>query len=227
MIRISHSLRLDSPLYPGTPRPEVVPFRSLERGDSSSSSLITVHSHSGTHLDVPRHFCPGGASVADICVDELVLEPALCLDLPRTGDQQIRPADIAACACDLRSVHALLIRTGEGSTRATDRARYSTVHPWLDPGVAAFLREECPSLHLFGIDTISVSSPAHREEGHACHRAFLCRSPPILLLEDLDLTSTMLPGHGWRLRIIPWVLAPVDGVPVTAFLEEAGGSPAH
>jgi len=227
VIRVSHTLRLDTPLYPGTPPPSVVPFRSLERGDSSSASLITVHSHSGTHLDAPSHFCPGGAPVSDMLRDELVLEPALCMDLPRTGDQIIGPADFEVGDRELRGIQALLIRTGEGSTRATDPARYASVHPWLDPAVAPFLQGECPSLRLFGIDTLSVSAPAHREEGRACHRAFLCRTPPILLLEDLDLTSAMLPGWRWRLRIIPWIHAPLDGVPVTTFLEDTGGSPEH
>jgi kynurenine formamidase len=125
---------------------------------------------------------------------------------------------------DLHGVQALLIRTGEGSTRARDPARYAAVHPWTDPSVPAFLRKECPGLRLFGIDTISVSSSAHREEGRACHRAFLCETPPILLLEDLDLTSAILPGRPWRLRIIPWIQAPLDGVPVTAFLEDPGRS---
>jgi kynurenine formamidase len=227
LIRISHTLHLDTPLYPGTPPPGVVPYRSLEQGDTSSSSLITVHSHAGTHLDAPRHFCPGGASVSEVCGDELVLEPALYLHLPRKGDQRIGTADIAAECRDLQGIQALLIRTGEGSPRAMDPPRSAAVHPWIDPGVPTFLREECPGLRLFGIDTLSISSPAHREEGHACHRAFLCGSPPILLLEDLDLAPVTTPGLKWRLRIIPWIHAPLDGVPVTAFLEDTDGSPGH
>jgi len=219
LIRISRPLRLDTPLYPGTPPPLVVPFRSLEQGDSSRSSLITIHSHSGTHLDAPRHFCPGGASVADVCGDELVLEPALCVDLPQTGDQPIGPADIAEGGSDLQGIQALLIRTGAGAAGRPD-----PVHPWLDPAVVPFLREEYPSLRLLGIDTLSISSSLHREEGRACHRAFLCGSPPILLMEDLDLTSPHLVGRRWRLRIFPWIIAPLDGVPVTSFLEDAGGS---
>jgi arylformamidase len=224
VIRISRPLRPDSPLYPGTPPPSVAPFRSLEKGDSSGSSLITVHSHSGTHLDVPRHFCPGGAAVDEVCGDELVLTPALCMDLPRTGDHRIGPADLREAGRELRDVRALLIRTEKIPSRASGPGRSPAGYPWIDPSVPPFLREECPSLRLLGIDSLSISSPLHREEGRACHRAFLCGSPPVLLLEDLDLTPVPTPGRMWRLRIIPWLHAPLDGVPVTAFLEDAGGS---
>jgi kynurenine formamidase len=154
--------------------------------------------------------------------DGLDLEPALCLDLPGTGDRRIVPADLTGGGSDLEGIRALLIRTGEGSSPSTDPARYATVHPWLDPAVAPFLRKSCPSLCLVGIDTISVSSPAHREEGRACHRAFLCGTPPILLLEDLDLDAVTATDRRWRLRVFPWINAPLDGVPVTAFLEEIG-----
>jgi arylformamidase len=220
LIRISRPLRLDTPLYPGTPPPGVVPYRSLEQGDSSGSCLITFHSHTGTHLDAPRHFCAGGATTADICGDGLDLEPALCLDVPRRGNQRIMPADLTGGGNDLEGIRALLIRTGEGSTPSSDPALSPAVHPWLDPGIAPFLRKACPSLHLVGIDTISVSSPAHREEGRACHRAFLCGTPPILLLEDLDLAPVTATEQRWRLRIFPWINAPLDGVPVISFLEE-------
>ncbi|MDD1653444.1 MAG: cyclase family protein [Methanomicrobiales archaeon] len=224
MIRISRPLRVDSPLYPGTPPPSMVTFRSLEMGDSSGSSLITVHSHSGTHLDAPRHFCPGGAATDQVCGGELVLAPALCMDLPRTGDHRIGPADLREAGRDLRGVRALLIRTG--SARPSDPGRSATGYPWIDPSVPPFLREECPTLRLLGVDTLSIASPLHREEGRACHRAFLCGSPPVLLLEDLDLAPVTGPGWIWRLRIIPWLHAPLDGVPVTAFLEDTGGFPA-
>jgi kynurenine formamidase len=225
VIRISRPLRLDTPLYPGTPHPEVMPFRSLERGDTSTSSLITIHSHSGTHLDAPGHFCPGGAPIAEVCGDELVLEPAVCLTIPRTGDQRIGAGDIAPSLRGLTGARALLIRTEGDPARARDPRRYATGYPWIDPSAPPLLREACPSLRLLGIDTLSVSSPLHRDEGRACHRAFLCGSPPILLLEDLDLSSPLLPGPGWRLRVIPWISGPPDGVPVTAFLEEPGGIP--
>jgi kynurenine formamidase len=195
----------------------------MERGDPSSSSLVTVNTHAGTHLDAPRHFCPGGASTEEACGDQLVLEPAVCLAIPRYGDQRIGAADLAGSVRSLAGARAILIRTEGDPARARDPGRYRAGYPWIDPSVPPFLREECPSLRLLGVDTLSVSSPLHREEGRACHRAFLCGTPPILLLEDLDLTSPLLPGREWRLRVIPWILAPLDGVPVTAFLEEADG----
>jgi len=224
VIRISHPLRLDTPLYPGTPGPEVVPFCSLAAGDSSNASLFLVHSHSGTHLDAPRHFCPDGATVADLCGGEIVLEPVISLDIATAADARIGPEHIQSSGGVPADIRGLLLRTGWSRYRETDSSRYLAHNPWIDPDLPAWLREEYPELRLFGTDTISIATASRREEGRACHRAFLCEKPPILLLEDLDLTSATLPGRRLRLRIIPWIVAPVDGVPVTAFLVDTGRS---
>lgn len=74
----------------------------------------------------------------------------------------------------------------------------------------------CPQLRVFGLDTISIATPLHREEGRAAHRAFLCGPNPILLLEDLDLSSEDLLDGAFRLRLYPIVYDDLDGVPVIA-----------
>jgi hypothetical protein len=56
----------------------------------------------------------------------------------------------------------------------------------------------------------------HRDEGRSCHRAFLCGSPPLLLLEDLDLSDPRLAGRDLSLWVYPWLREPLDGVPVVA-----------
>ena len=223
LIRISHLLTPASPQYPGTPPPGITPFRSLDHGDASNASLITVHSHSGTHLDVPRHFCTDGLTVTDIFRKDLVLEPAICVDATVDGDGRISPANLDPMVHEETDVRALLVRTGAGDAGVEGRIHPHVNHPWIDPSLPSFLREAWPDLQLFGIDTLSVSSPAHRQEGHACHREFLCRTPPILLLEDLDLSHPRLCGRLWRLRLIPWIVAPIDGVPVVALVEDIAG----
>jgi arylformamidase len=222
LIRISYPLERGSPLYPGTPPPSVAPHRTLAEGHSSSSSTVSFNTHSGTHVDAPLHFCPGGATVADLLGAGKLFSPVAILDLPKTGDLCITPDEIGPALRKLRGATALIVRTGEWKRRIRDPGGYSGAHPWVHPLVPALLREGLPALRLFGIDTVSISSPTHREEGRACHRAFLCGSPPILLIEDLDLSDPRLSGMGFRLHVYPWFREALDGVPCVALVEREG-----
>ena len=81
------------------------------------------------------------------------------------------------------------------------------------------LRRLFPNLKLYGSDTISVSSPLHREEGHAAHKGFLCDDEqPILLLEDINL-NLVSPSHSaFNLTLYPFFDEKLDGSPVIAAL---------
>lgn len=217
IISISYPLGTSSPLYPGTPSVKIKPEKSIQNGDSANTSLISFSSHAGTHIDVPRHYCRAGNSVSDLLQQVNAYSPTYCIDLPVGWDHGIRPEDLDDMLTDKEDAKAILIRTGTWQLRDSDSHRYSTIHPWIYSGVAAFLRKKCPHLRILGIDTISISSPSHRQEGRESHRAFLCNEVPILLLEDADL-SLVTPGHRFALTIIPWFIEDLDGVPVTAFL---------
>ncbi|MCK9277823.1 MAG: cyclase family protein, partial [Methanoculleus sp.] len=65
----------------------------------------------------------------------------------------------------------------------------------------------------------SIATPSHPEEGRESHRAFLCGSPHIFLLEDVDLSYGRLLEEPWILRIYPVVFDDLDGVPVVALAE--------
>lgn len=216
---ISYPLSRSAPLYPGTPPLGISQSKSIAAGDSSHTSMITFSSHSGTHIDLPRHFCQNGAVVTDILSPETIFAPVFCIDLPLEGDQPITPDNLKELLSQIdgiRNAAALLIRTGAFRLRAISPDLYASVHPWVHPALPAYLRQVCPQLRVFGMDTISIATPLHREEGRAVHRAFLCEAHLILLLEDLDLSSKELLDGAFRLRLYPIVYDNLDGVPVIA-----------
>ena len=217
IIPISYPLNADSPLYPGTPPIKINPEKSIAKGDSANTSVISTSSHAGTHVDVPRHFCESGFSVRDVFQRVNSYSPVYCIDLPVTGEESIRPEDLDEKLAGKEDAIVLLIRTGTGELRDSDPRTYATTHPWVHPGIAPFLRSRCPHLRIVGIDTISISTPSHRKEGRESHRAFLCDEAPILLLEDADL-SLVTSNNKFTLILFPWLIGDLDGVPVTAFL---------
>jgi kynurenine formamidase len=181
--RISYPLTPQSPLYPGTPEITRSDGKSIGKGDSANTSLVTLSTHSGSHIDTPRHFCPGGKTTREMLRDKLTLSPVYCIDIPASPSAPIRAPDLEQYMGNLHDAGGLLIRTGMHRLRSTDPGRYRNTHPWIHPEVPAFLRAACPSLLIVGTDTISISNPQFRNEGRECHRAFLCHENPILIAE--------------------------------------------
>jgi arylformamidase len=222
LIRLSYALNRHTPLYPGTDTMKLEPAKSIEKGDSSNTTLITFNGHSGTHIDAPNHFCGKKMTISELLKPENIIEGAVCIDIPKTGDSPVTPEDIKPFRDEIRDTEALFIRTGSGDIRDADPDTYATVHPWIHPDVPDYLREICPELRFFGLDAISVAVPSFRQEGRETHRNFLCKSPEIMLIEDLNLSSPDLTGQSWRLRFYPVVFDRTDGVPVLAFAELYG-----
>ena len=217
--RISYPISSQTPLYPGTPGMTCHDVKSIEKGDSTNTTLISLSSHTGTHIDVPRHFCPGGKTVQEILGDKLELSPVYCIDVAVTSENSIGISDIKPFIRQIPDAEGLLIRTGMYQFRKADPERYCLNHPWIHPGLPPLLRTACPSIRLFGTDTISISNPQHRIEGRECHRAFLCDETPIIVAEDLDLSDPSLISRPMTVTIYPWVVDFLDGVPVHAFAD--------
>ena len=219
LIPISYPLNRAAPLYPGTEPLTITRTKSFEMGDAEEKSLITFSSHAGTHIDLPRHFCPCGGSVRSLLAPEAVFEPARCIAIPKTGAEPIRIHDLLPHHDAVRNARALFVKTGSSRLRESDPEAYAKAHPWVHHEVPGFLRMQNPALRLLGIDTISIATPSYPEEGAKVHRAFLCRSPHIFLLEDVDLSYGRLLGEPWILRLYPVVFDDLDAVPVVALAE--------
>nr|WP_321352002.1 cyclase family protein [uncultured Methanoregula sp.] len=217
--KLSYPLTTKSPLYPSTSPVTIRPVRSLQNGDSANTSEISLSSHSGTHIDVPLHFCPSGPSVEDLLKDENKYFPSYCLEIPKEGNACISPEDFLSFNIRFSDATVILIKTGWSRHRKSDPELYTRQNPWVHEAVPEFLRKNFPHLQIFGIDTISISNHQYREHGRACHRSFLCEDPPILLIEDMDLLMLNTVNNPFKMRIIPWLMDTIDGVPVMVWAE--------
>ena len=219
LIPISYPLNRGTPLFPGREPLAITPIKSLARGDPEEESQITFSSHTGTHINLPRHSCPGGGSVSALLAPEAVFAPARCIEIPKVREEPIRIHDLLGHLDAVLSARALFVKTGSGRLRESDPEGYAKAHPWVHPEVPGFLRTQNPALRLLGIDTISIATPSYPEEGAKAHRAFLCNHPHIFLLEDVDLSYGRLLGEPWILRLYPVVFDDLEAVPVVALAE--------
>jgi len=70
---LTHHLRNGMPIYPGDPSPSFENFATL-RNDGVNLTKLIMGSHTGTHLDAPRHFIKDGIGIDRIPPDKLIGE---------------------------------------------------------------------------------------------------------------------------------------------------------
>ena len=93
MIDVTLPIRAGMLTYPGDPVVAIERTSDMRRGDVSNLSVITMSTHTGTHVDPPIHFVDGGATVDRVPLDTLVGD-AFVADV--RGQQTVGPAELEA-----------------------------------------------------------------------------------------------------------------------------------
>ncbi len=74
-VDLTHELHNGMPIYSGDPAPSFVSYATLEKSGVNLTKL-TLGSHTGTHIDAPRHFIPDGIGVDQISPNKLTGDAA-------------------------------------------------------------------------------------------------------------------------------------------------------
>jgi arylformamidase len=191
-------------VYPGNPEIRIEPFSELGKGASSNLSSISFGSHTGTHVDAPRHFFDAGSTVDRLPLDALV-GPAQVITFP---DDVLSVTAEHLQRSSLEGVERVLIRT-RNSAFVTDR----DFHPdftYVAPDGAEYLASL--GVKLVGVDYLSVEQ--FHSGHHRTHRTLLERG--IVIVEGLDL-SGITPGR-YAFCCLPLRLEGLDGAPARAVL---------
>lgn len=183
--------------YPGDAKPRIVGPRR-KRGSSTFHSILTLGSHTGTHIDAPRHVLKNGARVDTIAFDRL-MGPCRVLDCTTARSnvtiQDLKPHRV-------QRGERILLKT-RNSRRGFHRFPKSYVA--LDGDAAEYLGRT--NVRLVGIDMLSVKQRGSRDQRP--HTALLKRGIPII--EGLNLRNVR-PGR-YHLIALPLRLKGLDGAP--------------
>ena len=199
-----------TPVYEGDAPMTLRFLRDMRRGDPLTLSALSLGSHSGTHVDAPMHFVPGGASVDRVPLEALI-GPARVVDVPDSV-QAIDAAELERHAW--RGAPRVLFRT-----RSSHRAwmRSATFHrdfAYVAPDAAQ--RAADAGVRLVGIDYLSAErfgAPAP-----ATHRILLGRGIPIV--EGLALEGVS--AGDYDLIVLPIKVAGHEGAPARAVVRKRG-----
>jgi kynurenine formamidase len=212
LVLLSYPVSGQTPLFPGTP--SVRFLREAMPGDLEAvSTTVQFDTHSGTHVDAPSHYCPGGLTVEEAIRPCHEFAPVLCVDAPASGTVGLIEEHIASLPPGSDLAEGVLLRTGMHRRRREDPRGYSADHPFLEPSLVRWLLHSFPRLKLLGIDCVSIAHPRHAEEGGEVHRTLLCRDPPVLILEDMDLSLGGLSTAVFRMIVLPLLHDRLDGTP--------------
>ncbi len=193
------------PTYPGDPAVSLDPVLQISRGDAANVSRLCMGDHTGTHLDPPIHFIPGGKTEDQLDLNVLY-GPVRVFDLTHVehaiSRQDLEPLTLPDSPIRIlfKTRNSLLWREPTFQTNYVgigwDAAQ------WLvDHGVA-----------LVGIDYLSV------ETFHASlpksHRTLL--GAGVIVVEGLDLNE--IAAGDYTLVCLPIKIAGGDGGPCRAIL---------
>lgn len=211
LLWLSHILDENTPLYGGEREIHISQKKSLLKGDSCNTSLLTISNHAGSHVDCPRHFIRDGSCVDTYTPEEWIFSNPLLLDVVIGPANVIAPGDLPEAKCQKENVDLILIRTGLEALR--DRDVFWQNGPVLLPELAQYFCRHYPSFRALGIDAISVSSLQNREAGRAAHHAFLSNN--IRLFEDLSLSRISSSVSLRQVIALPLRFSDGDGAPCT------------
>ncbi|MFO8011579.1 MAG: cyclase family protein [Dehalococcoidia bacterium] len=202
---ISMSIYAGMLTWPGNPRFSLDKVKSIADGDSSNISLLRIGTHTGTHVDAPRHFI-NTASGVDSINPTILVGPARLVQLPEAEliDRRL------LSSFDLAGVSRLLL--GTRNSALLHQSQHTPEYAYLTEDGAEYLVEK--GIKLIGIDYLSIEQ--FRSPGHVTHRVLL--EAGLVIVEGLDL-SCIPPGE-YELICLPLKLKDADGAPARALLRE-------
>jgi arylformamidase len=207
-IDVSVPVRTGMIVYDGDPEVRIEAATAIAGGDLANVSRMELGSHTGTHVDAPRHFIDGAAG-ADKLPPDALLGPAI------VADARGLPGDIDAAALASLGLpdgtERVLFRTHDGEL--WDRRMFTRDFA----GVAADAAQELVAMgvSLVGIDYLSIAPSA---DPAPTHRALL--EAGVVIVEGLDLRAAA-PGR-YELVCLPLRLEGGDGAPARALVRPLG-----
>ncbi len=196
----------DVPVYPGHPEVKTTKLTSFGV-DGKEISRLDLGTHSGTHIDAPRHYIEGGATVENIPLDVLC-GPASLVNLSFLNPSGVTYADIVANAGFVEEDRILFRFDGE--KRLGDMAYYRD-QPWLTEEVAQWLINR--GCKLIGLDTPMPDAWANIDT-MPIHKMLL--GAGIVIVEYL-VNLSAIKSDTFDLIVAPLKIREGDGAPARCF----------
>jgi arylformamidase len=190
--------------WPNNPPIEVEFVMQMAKGDACNLSKISFGAHTGTHMDAPLHFVPGGKSIDQMPLNATIGTARV---IPIQDTESIKVAELAQHS--IQPGERILFKT-INSTRAWKVNTFVEDFVFIEPEAAQYLAER--QVQTVGVDYLSVGG--FFRDGTETHQALL--KAGIWVIEGLNL-SKVEPGS-YELICLPLKLRGAEGGPARAIL---------
>ncbi len=198
IIDISLPLHSETVVWPGES-----PFQRTVRTEGGIEvSNLMLGSHTGTHIDAPRHFIAGGKGIDEIDLDACI-GPCQVIAYPGEGHLTLKE-----CVQQMITQERVLFQLG--NSPLLHRQEFVESYRALTREVAEFLVEG--EIRLVGVDYLSVEEKGAPR--HPVHTMLLEHG--VVVVEGLDL-SRVEPGE-YQLVVLPLFIRKGDAAPARAVL---------
>jgi kynurenine formamidase len=222
VIDLSHTIHDGIQIFPGDPVPSIKRGLTHEN-DYCHVDVLTLGSHTGTHIDAPFHFLNKGKKINEFPVQRFVGDGVL-IDVSAKSDRGvIEPADVESYEDEIAEGDFVIFKTGRDKYFGT--ARYY-LHPYLSAEGARLLVKM--GVALVGIDALNIDPtyygrpdtdqsakelPDEERYGYPVHDILLDND--ILIVENLcNLDQIKQPKGVYS--FLPLKLKDSDGSPIRA-----------
>ena len=175
IIDLTQRISVDMPVYPGTEPPRLDPANTYE-ANGFRETLLTMFSHTGTHMDAPAHLYPHRTTLDAFHASQFVGKALVidCTDIPDGGIIGMERIDRTLAD----QADYLLIRTGWDARWGTPS--YFGEYPVITHEVADYLITS--GKKGIGLDVIGVDPIA--DENLTIHKKLFANNE-IVVIENL------------------------------------------
>jgi arylformamidase len=203
-IDVSVTIKSGMAHWPDNPEVKVERMKDMDCGDVCNVSVLSLGSHTGTHMDSPLHFINGAKSLDKMPLDATI-GPARLIEIK--DKESIKPAEIANCK--FKAGERILFKT-INSRKSWKMDQFDEDFVYISKEAAAILAKA--KIRTVGVDYLSVGG--YRKDGIETHRALL--GAGIWVIEGLNLAKVK-PGR-YELCCLPLKVLNSDGAPARALL---------
>jgi arylformamidase len=205
VIDLSHPISPAMPVYPGTEPPVIRQANTLAR-DGFAEKLISLYSHTGTHMDAPAHMVNGGQTLDSMEASRFV-GPGCVVDVATEGRVSIGIEDLEPRRAAIERSSFVLFRTGW--ERLWGMPGYFTGFPALTLEAARWLAAR----RLVGVGFDAISADPIEPGAFPNHLVFF--GAGMVIVENLRGLAA-LGSRDFLFCCLPLPIDESDGSPVRA-----------
>lgn len=164
VIDLTHTISETMPVYPGTEQPRLTPANSYEK-DGFKETLLSMYSHTGTHVDPPAHLFAGRTTLDAFPVSQFVGRAVVINCRHLKEGEAITMQEIAPHRADAEKADYLLFNLGWDARWGTEE--YYGDYPCIDDEVIDFIlatNKKGIGFDVIGVDPIpDADLPRHKK----------------------------------------------------------------